>query len=136
MTRTEELNFIAEQLRNNNMPVKIPDKGGFSYNCWGFTAYYLGWIEEPTWMCDYEIEDLLSKKTVDIIEPVVSDIAVFHSYTWEEGRIEHTGVMMPSQYADKPMILHKPGACPLEIGSIEAAVKTYHGAKVTFRRCI
>jgi hypothetical protein len=52
---------ISMELRRNNLP-ESSDLWERSYNCWGLTAYVLGWNDEPSWVDEYSMERLLEEK--------------------------------------------------------------------------
>lgn len=113
---------IVEVLKENAMPVRIPEAAialGNSFNCWSFTAYYNGWVDQAHWMAESDMEKLLATQTKSVppCDVRAGDIAVFRDCF---GGLLHTAVMM-----DCKTVCHKPGATPLIIESIGAAKRCY-----------
>jgi cell wall-associated NlpC family hydrolase len=109
---------IAEALEQNGMPVNIPGEDT-AFNCWNFTAYYLGWVNRAFWMERERMEQLLAdnSKPIKAEEAGPGDIAVFRSY----GRtLAHTAIVMK-----KDVMCHKPGQLDLAIETLRSVINTY-----------
>ena len=118
---------ILSILESNNMPARLPtnDYQG-SYNCWGFTAWYLQWEEGAVWLDSIVMERHLEDHTKPISkeDAKAGDIAIFRSGKY----LTHTAVLLPGG----SIICHKPGGQALCIDTIESASFQY--GTVTYAR--
>jgi len=131
--------LIKQALSNlQNLTVRndIPLKKDKFYNCWGFTANYLGWNTRLYWVNRETMEKLLllNSKPVRKIKP--GDIAVFRMYG---GLLGHTAIV--SKLGDehfKNQIIHKPASNELEVTTeLDCMVNWHFFGKVTqYRRPI
>ena len=117
---------IRSILEANSMPVRVPDV--WTYNCWGFVAYYLGWEEQAKWLDRYQMEDYLKSnaRPINPDEVKAGDIAVFRRCG---SHLEHTAIIMPTT----SIVCHKPGNNPLCIETVDDAHETY-GGTITYVR--
>jgi hypothetical protein len=123
------LDNIAAILRSNNMSERIPENADLSdiFNCWGFTAYYCGWVDDVYWMENDDMEYFLSKNTIPVSEGEVraGDIAVFRFNTSKI--LTHTAIIL----SNTGLILHKSGRDPLCVDFIQNS--SFYGC-VTYAR--
>ena len=120
-----------------------------SYNCWGFTAYVLGWTGRLRWLEMESMDSMLAQfsrplKSGERVEP--GDIAVYRGpWSWDgddynKDELLHTAVVVSRE---KQLLIHKPGECPLELQNFDGVLegsettehKTYDGID-EFRRPI
>jgi hypothetical protein len=132
------------QLKNNlnNFKQVTPDLEekleGKYYNCWGFTNFILGWVEELHWEDEGVTVKLLDRKTKRIKK---ADIKVGDIVRFTSGRkrrdywLQHTALVTEIK-RNKIKVLHKPGGMPLEMTTFEKAKGMYQGSdgKITFLR--
>jgi hypothetical protein len=115
---------IATILEKNELPFHIPDndRGGRSYNCWGYVALNFGWEKNPVWLWGNVMEKHLEENTKPISkdEAMMGDIVVFRS---GNGELTHTALLT----YELEIICHKPGACNLCVDSMERAISMYGG---------
>lgn len=122
-----ETKNILTILEGNNMPGRVPSnewKG--SFNCWGFTAWYLQWEEKAIWLDGAVMEIYLTARTKPIskLDAKAGDIAIFRSGKY----LTHTAVLLPGG----DIVCHKPGGGDLCIDTIGAASTQY--GTVTYAR--
>lgn len=101
------------------------------YNCWGFTAFILGWNSRLEWLDEDEIEYFIEEYTVPIAKEELkpSDVLV---YRYFDGIISHTAVMVDP---DSGIFVHKPGSMTLELQNIEGTIGEVDYGKVSeYRR--
>jgi hypothetical protein len=124
----KEVANILLILESNNMPVRVPEGGGRSFNCWGFTAYYCQWEAKAIWMEGKKMEQYLKENTTPISkgEAQAGDIAVFRRGDY----LTHTAVLLPGG----DIVCHKPGSLALCIDTIAAASIPY--GDVTYARVV
>ena len=76
-----------------------------SFNCWGFVAAYLGWVDQLKWLTASEMTEFLSKcQPVDELQ--AGDIIAYYS---KEGWLVHTAL-----YAGDGYCYHKRGSAEFE----------------------
>ncbi|MFA5583012.1 MAG: hypothetical protein WDA09_02260 [Bacteriovoracaceae bacterium] len=85
-----------------------------NWNCWGWTAYFHGWIDSPCWLGDSRIESFLKEKTVHADKPHPGDIAVFRT---DGDYLLHTSIIAKVSITGNHLHLHKPGSCEFTIES-------------------
>jgi hypothetical protein len=120
---------IEDVLETNGLSFPLPEeRWGYSYNCWGFVAYSLGWEDDPQWLRDLVMEGHLSVNTTPISkdEAMAGDIVVFR---YEGGSLAHTALLTH----ELDIICHKPGASDLCVDSMERAISMY-GNNVSYVR--
>jgi len=120
---------ILTILASNNMPVRVPDRDRYSFNCWGFTAYYFQWEETAVWLSSTRMEDHLEAHTRPISKEEIrmGDVAIFH---YPADYLTHTAIVL---YPGR-MVCHKPGQLALCIDTIEAVTNSY--GEATYARVI
>jgi hypothetical protein len=92
---------------------KYPER---SFNCWGFTAYLMGWIKTPRWLNECEIERLIQDHcNLDGF----GEILIFR-YGEERPWIVHTAILL-----DNDTVLHKDGELEIRIDPLWD-VQTWH----------
>jgi hypothetical protein len=118
---------IIAILQSNRMPLRLPTIKDFDYNCWGFTAFYLSWTNQVSWMPADQMEKHLTANTTPIPANTVQagDVAIFRQREW----LAHTAIMLP----DSNFVCHKPGQGLLSIDTL-AHAKNMYGDKVSFAR--
>ncbi len=97
-----------------------------SYNCWGFTAWYLQWEADARWLDGSMMEIYLAERTKPISkeDAKAGDIAIFRRGKY----LTHTAVLLPGG----DVVCHKPGGMALCIDTLENASCQY--GTVTYAR--
>jgi cell wall-associated NlpC family hydrolase len=115
----QSISNIRSILESNNMPVIVPEDERGKFNCWGFTAYYHGWVNSVFWLDREPMADFLKNRTKPIDKEKVKagDIAVFD----RGGYLTHTAIMLP----DGNLVCHKPGGRALCIDTVDNVKKSY-----------
>ena len=118
-------NIKTKVLNTKSLPRKS------SYNCWGFTAAAVGWIDKPIWIMSFTMEDLMRRNSRKVNVPKCGDIIVFR----DEDRLKHTAIITQLGGSDN-QIVHKPGQCALEVLSERFVSEKYknYGRVAEYRR--
>jgi len=131
--------LIRNALSNlKNLTVKngIPRTHEHDYNCWGFTANYLGWTAHLMWLYPDHMEKMLKLHSRAVRKPRVGDIVVFRD---SEQYLGHTAII--SELSPEPLknqLIHKPAWFELEVTTETDCMNKWVGfGKVTqYRRPI
>ena len=148
----ETFKFLNELVKDPEMVETIDwyeAEQSADYNCWGFTAYILGWTRGLRWLEMESMDSMLALlsrplRSDELVEP--GDIAVYRGpWEWDgdeyyEDELLHTAVVVSRE---KQLLIHKPGELPLELQNFEGVLegsttteeKTYGGID-EFRRPI
>lgn len=112
-------NIIAILKSENMNGERVPTSQEYSFNCWGFVAFYFGWEKRAKWLHREQMEDHLDECTDPIHQADVKagDIAVFRRF----GQLSHTALMT----SDPSVVCHKPGQLDLCIDTLRAAEDSY-----------
>ena len=121
-------NQRVKMLTDNGIIGEMPhfaEHETWDFNCWGFTARLLDWIDRERWLKNGEMRDLLSSHSIHIEESEVQvgDIAVYGDV---DVHLEHTALVSELSEDGNHIFVHKPGACALEVASI-SEVLDWHG---------
>jgi hypothetical protein len=130
-----EIYITLEDLALNNKVLNVIDleylTGNIDgrYNCWGFTAFSMGWDYELAWWGAKEMNALLETHSEKVDIPRKGDIAVYRDTFCNE--LMHTAIVISNEYCGSgdpmdPMIIHKPGMHRLEITWAEHTRKGYN----------
>lgn len=133
------INDFVEDLANNNQHVQVkelPRRQGWNYNCWGCTALLFGWISEPVWLNDKDMDRYLSQYTVPVsfFDIQDGDIVVYRNE--EDNELLHTAVLLD---AKNELVVHKPGPLDAEVATIHDIAyryNEYYGNNRLYRRVI
>jgi hypothetical protein len=121
------------------------------YNCWGCTAYLLGWDDDLEWLDNVSIETYLDHNTVEIDEFNFEFDDPSEVTTLEQGRvlafwdntfvgyasIDHTALIVGIDSDGECWILHKPGACFLQYQTLNnAQIEHGYGSNITVHEVV
>ena len=117
------------------------------YNCWGFTACMVGWIDYLDWIRENQMTSYLLRYTEAVEKPMNGDIAVYvhrgYKDTWmahrlpirvrdEDGVLSHTAIVIN---ADEGLLIQKPGGCRIGLQDFAGKLSEHnYGPIVEFRR--
>jgi hypothetical protein len=152
-----KIEAILNELKEDNIIQNALDPKFYirkSFNCWGFTAYALGWDKYLTWYDQDDIEQLLDTRSIEISVPRKGDVVVYRDLSFRHYRDEDRGLYASNFWVDaEPVqptgnydllhtaiiigdkglgnntakILQKPGTQRLEITTIQGAQEEYAG---------
>jgi len=126
----EALSIVHPDERTNR---QVINTDRYFYNCWGFTAYALGWENQVRWIRQSEMEKLLSICSEPVNEVnglMVGDIAVFK----DSLGLCHTAVLIKTA---PQTFIHKNGRDEIDVSTSEEMGNCYrciYGEIKEFRR--
>ena len=130
---------VTSKIVNNEILPRVFDKLSqrWDYNCWGFTAFALRWVDKLHWLDRDEMDEFLrfDTKRVNPKNIKKGDIVVYRAACLhgEKNYLLHTAIIINPKVKE---IIHKDGDLPLEKNEIFETEynRKYKNLKITFRR--
>lgn len=114
---------------------EVPKTNIKNYNCWGFTAYVLGWTDHAFWLIPSTIEHYLKIGSRKVRVPKIGDIVVWRSKKGQRTFIDHTAIITGVHSDSSNQIIHKPGGLELQLMPQREVNKLYpYGGIIEYRR--
>jgi len=121
------------------------------YNCWGFVAYSLNWIDELDWVNRSDMLEYLEEHTevINEDEVEVGDICCFYGELEEEDDDLYDGILelgeeclqhatLVAEVGDDHVLVGKDGGWPLSVRSVTNVLVNLpeYGSVVEYRRIV
>lgn len=134
----KDLKITSKIVNNERLPKCFKYlRARWDYNCWGFTAFALKWIEKLYWVNREDMDNFLEENTKRISHKNIKegDIVVYRAACLygERNYLLHTALIINTKIDE---IIHKDGDYPLEKSGIYNTEynSKYDNLKITFRR--
>ena len=100
-----------------------------NFNCWGFVAHLVGWVDEFCWLEEGAMLELLDAYTTIVFDPRPGDIVAFFENCYvTDTELNHTAI-----FKKDGLVLHKDGKNPIREELMEIVERKYGNNKVFFR---